>query len=430
MIDFLWGLAGALVAAVAVGVLLNLVLEVVAAPATLRPTTSDKVLGFVIGVTVMVALTSATMAITADPSAFVDQLSLGAGLAAVFGSPPFFALARGHRTTPAPRRGSDTRRPGRFVPPAAFSEAVRRRFSSPDIRARYVIAAYRRGLIPAQYLPGLAAELAPLLPFDAPAWNELAEHDGDGLDDVVDRAAREIGFAATPEEQWEEVVERLVHHAMSSSDPAVRSATAELLAPPVAPVADVLAEGDPRRYGRWERSTQLRAAIADALNARYEERLGEAVRRRFADPTVRARYLVAAYRHRLIPAAAVPGAAAEIFVDLPGADEAWTELAMAANDAWRSDLDPIMDRAAAEIDYEADARSEAIAIVEMAAYRAVVADDVMGQAEPLWDEGYDSYVPAAFDDFLDVHVIYGFDVPEQLARIRSDLATHLNDRYG
>ena len=59
MIDFLWGLAGCLVAAVVVGILGNLLLETMTDPATLAPSTSDKVLGFVIGVAAMVALSSA-----------------------------------------------------------------------------------------------------------------------------------------------------------------------------------------------------------------------------------------------------------------------------------------------------------------------------------------------------------------------------------
>lgn len=224
-------------------------------------------------------------------------------------------------------------------------------------------------------------------------------------------------------------VERLVYMAMCGSDPATRRATVELLAPPVGPPVEVLAEGDPRNYHRRDRAVELRAAIADSYNARYEAPLGKAARRHFDDPTVRARHLLAAYRHELIRAGEVSGAAAAFFVDLLGAGAAWTELAMASIDAWRSDLDPIVDRAAAEIGSVAEEHSDSIAIVEMAAYRAVIDDDVMGQGEPLWDKGYESHVPAAFREFLDVHAIYGYNVPEQLACIRSDLATYLTERY-
>lgn len=436
MIDFLWGLAGSMVGMIVTSVILACVLAAVPGSDTAAPTRGDKVIGFILGVVAIVVFTGVVRSMVGDPSEFVDKLGFGAGLAIVFGVETLIARIRGHEaapsgSTPLVTRAGRGERPGWFVVPAVFSEAVHRRMSAPEARARYVVAAYRRGLLPARYVPGLAAELAPLLPFyGAPAWRALAEHDGDGLDDeLVDRAARAIDYIVTPEQEWADAVERLVYMAMSGSDPAARRATAELLTPPLGPLVAALGEADPRRYDRWERAVELRATIADAYNARYEAPVAEAVRRRFEDPTVRARHLIAGYRHELIRAGDMPSAAAEFFVDLPGAGEAWTELAMAPNDVWRSDLDPIVDRAAAEIGYDADESDESVAIVEMAAYRAVVDDDVKGQGGPLWEKGLDDRVPAVFREFLDVHAIYGFDVPEQLACIRSDLATYLNDRY-
>ena len=60
----------AAVAAVVVGVLLNRVLASVTDSATLAPSTSDKVIGFVIGLGTMMALTSLTQALVSDPSPF------------------------------------------------------------------------------------------------------------------------------------------------------------------------------------------------------------------------------------------------------------------------------------------------------------------------------------------------------------------------
>ncbi|NMD54042.1 MULTISPECIES: hypothetical protein [Tsukamurella] len=436
MIDFLWGLAGGVVAVIAVSLIVACVLPAVPGIEAATPTRGDKVIGFIVGVVAVIVFSGVVRGLVDDPSEFVDNLGLGAGIAVMISADTLIARIRGHGSAPSgstPLGMSSVRegRPDRFVVPAVFSHAVQRRLSSPEARARYVVAAYRRGLIPGRFVPGLAAELAPLLPFPgAPAWNDLGEHVGDGLDGAVDRAARAIDYIVTPEQEWADAVERLVYTAMSGSDPAVRRATAELLVPPLEPVAEVAGEADRRRYDRWQRAEELRARIADAYNARYEAPLDDAVHRRFGDPTVCARHLIAAYRHELIRSDDVPRAAAAFFADLPGSGEAWTELAMAPNDAWRSDLDPIVDRAAVEIGYDADEAEESVAIVEMAAYRAVVDDDVMGQGEPLWDKGYRAQVPGAYGEFLDVHGTFGFDVSEQLARIRSDLATRLNDRYG
>ncbi|WP_147276527.1 hypothetical protein [Tsukamurella tyrosinosolvens] len=289
MIDFLWGLAGCLVAAGVVGILVNLLLETLTEPATLAPSTTDKVLGFVIGVVTMVALSSAMRALVADPSPFVDQLSLGAGISVVFGAPQFLALGRGHRRdrpSPPPRV---SRRPRPRVPAATFAQAVHGHFAAPESRARYVIAAYRRGLIPGEYVPDLAADLAPLLPDGAAAWAELAAHDGGtGLGVTVDWAAQEIGYAPSSEEEWTDAVERLVYAAMCSTDPMVRRATVELLAPTGASPAPEWHES----YVR-SRVDVLRASIETVFAVRYDRLLTPGVEIRFRDPTVRAHDLIA-----------------------------------------------------------------------------------------------------------------------------------------
>lgn len=208
MIDFLWGLAGATVGMLVTSLILMLVLAVVPGPSDVAPTWSDRVVGVIAGTVAAVMLSGLVRSLVPDPSKFVDNLGLGAGIAAIFGAEVLMARARGHVETArtassALVTGPDgARAPGQYVPPARFSSAVHRRFAAPEARARYVIAAYRRGLLPAQYVPGLAAELAPLLPFPgAPAWRELAEYDGDGLDGVVDRAARAIDYVPTPDQE-------------------------------------------------------------------------------------------------------------------------------------------------------------------------------------------------------------------------------------
>lgn len=393
-----------------------------------RTTWRDWILGIVVTLVWMVLVTSASDAVWPDLPPFVDAVISGVGVAPVAFVPEIIAAMR-RRRRPAPvsvTRSPTSLRAAR-VPVARFSETVHAHFANPTIRARYVIAAYRRGMIPAEYVPGLAASLAPLL--SDGAWADLAAVSGDGLDAAVARAAHSIGYAPTPDEELAEAVERLIYTALCSTDPGLRLATVEFLAPPAQPVRTLLAKDDPRLYCLAEQASGLRAEIADVFNTRYAPPLPEGVGQRFEDPMVRARHLIAAYRHDLIRSGAVPSATAAFFVDLPGAGEAWTELAMASNDACRAGIDPIMERAAAEIDYDAEERDEAIAIVEMAAYRAIVDDDVLGQGNSLWDKGYETMVPEVFREFLAVYGIYGFDVPEQTARIRADLAVYLNDRY-
>ncbi|CAM3889690.1 hypothetical protein ACXYTP_05410 [Tsukamurella ocularis] len=434
MIDFLWGLAGCLVAAVVVGVLLNRVLASVTDSATLAPSTSDKVIGFVIGLGTMMALTSLTQALVSDPSPFVDQLSLGAGLSVVFGAPEFLALGRGHRDDRPSIPAQDSPRPPQRVPAATFPPAVHSRFADPVVRARYVIAAYRRGLIPPEDVPGLAADLAPLLPDGAPAWAELAAHEGGaGLDGTVDRAAREIGYARSPEEERADVVERLVYAAMCSTDPMVRLATVALLAPPVTTRDPELLESDVR----W-RMESRRAAIEADFAVRYDGLLTPGVERRFRDPTVRAHELIAGYRRGVIFSADVPQLAADIVADLPAAGEAWTELAMASATEPRAELLPILDRAAREIGYHRDDEQAEADLLESAAYRAIVTGEVMAESRRLHRLDDHDYVidydhrfeqAPELEALRDAQYICGDYYFEQIASVRADLARYLAARY-
>lgn len=436
MIDFLWGLAGCLVAAGVVGILVNLLLETLTEPATLAPSTSDKVLGFVIGVVTMVALSSAMRALVADPSPFIDQLSLGAGISVVFGAPQFLALGRGHRRDRPSPPLRVSRRPRPRVPAATFAQAVHGHFAAPESRARYVIAAYRRGLIPGEYVPDLAADLAPLLPDGAAAWAELAAHDGGtGLGVTVDRAAQEIGYAPSSEEEWTDAVERLVYAAMCSTDPTVRRATVELLAPTGASPAPEWHES----YVR-SRVDVLRASIETVFAVRYDRLLTPGVEIRFRDPTVRAHDLIAGYRRGIIFSADVPQAAAEVVADLPGAGLAWTELAMASGTEPRSELLPILDRAAQEIGYDRNDEEAEADLLESAAYRAIVTGAVMAESERLHrldriEHDMDYAFERRFDHapeleaLRDVRYICGDNYFEQIASVRTDLAAYLAARY-
>lgn len=434
MIDFLWGGAGAAVGTIIVGAVLGAVVAACAGPAksTPAPTTSDKVIGFIAGIVTAVVLMQ-VLASLVPGSSFVEKLGLGAGLAVMFGSELLIALVRGHVSTVEPATRTEDARRERLIEPVAFAPEVHRHFAEPDSRARYVLAAYRQGLIPAEDVPCLAGELAPLLPGDVPAWHELASGVGAGVDGAVDRAAREIGYAPTPEEARADVLERLVYRAMTSTDPMVRLATVHLLAPPVAAYAPELPEWDVRR---WIESRRL--AVVGALAARYDDLLTPGVRQHFEDPTVRARELIAGYRRGVIHSPEVPQFAAEIVADLPGAGEAWTELAMASGAEPRSDLRPVLERAAEEIGYHRTDEEAEEDLLEAAAYRAIATGRVMDESE--WLQRLDRYdyeyefdhgfaQAPALEALRDARYICGDGYYEQIAAVRADVADYLTARY-
>lgn len=423
MIEFLWGLAGAVVAVVVVGFVLNRVLAAMVAPSTIEPSLSDKAIGFVVGVAVIVALTWVTRGFVADAGPFVDQLSLGAGLAVVLDGPPLVAFARGHGRAPGTSPQPEPQEPQ--VTAVPFSEAVHQHFAEPIVRARYVVAAYRRGLIPPGAVPGLAADLAPMLSA-VPAWTDLAEVRGDdGLADAVDRAALAIGYAPTEDQARADVVERLLYVALCSGEPRVRVETAELLGLPIA--TDVESSSWPE-WLRGERASELRVRFGDAFALRYGPTVGDGVHRRFASPAARARELIAEYRGEVITSDRLPYAAAEIVADLPEAGEAWAELAMAPPGSVRSDLLPVLDRAADEIDYTRTDSEIEVDLLEAAAYRAVTEGSVVRESNFLRRfEFWDEHAPELESLRNAWHMLDGAE--EQLAGVRGRLIEYLAARY-
>ncbi|KXO95911.1 hypothetical protein [Tsukamurella pseudospumae] len=346
---------------------------------------------------------------------FVDAAVSGVGVAPIVFVPDIVAALR-RRRHPGPVRVLPERLAAvrRSIAPVAFVPDVHRHFAEPEARARYVVAAYRRGVIPAESVPGLAADLAHLLPDGVPAWAELAAHDGGtGLGGVVDRAAHELGYAPSPEQERADAVERLVYAALSSTDPMVRLATVELLAP-----GEGL--GLPRVSNPPATMSVTRATIEGYFDGAHGVALDEGVDRHFADPTVRARRMIAAYRRHEIPSRDVGTTAAELVADLPGAGPAWTELAMAGPTAWRSDLDGLVDRAAAEIGHT-DADEPEI-LIEYDLYCGLVDGDVLDRSRLIWIR--DERSPFAVPFILAGHL---GDIG--IATFFTDGAEHLNGKY-
>lgn len=427
MSEILWSFAGGAAGCVVVVVLMSLLLSAFSDPESAAPTRGDDWIGFAIGLATALGLTALTIVLVPEASPFVENLGLGVGIGVMVGAPQFLALARGHRRAPEPEPApaASPRRPGEFVVPVTFSAGVRRHFAAPEVRARYVIAAHRRGLIPSESVPGLAAELAPLVP-DGAAWRELAGwRGGDGLDGAVDRAAAAIGYEPTEESDRAEVVERLVYWAMCSSDPGVRAAVVTLLAPQMVPGSRTLPDWEVR-----DRIDRRRSAVIDGLEVRYDEGVGPAVHRHFADPTVRARELIAAYRREALQSSFVPGLAAEIVADLPGAGEAWTELAMASSSAVRADLLPVLERAAVEIGYERTGEQAERDLLESAAYQLVLDGRTLDQSRRLERVDFEFGHDGALEAMRDARYLAGDDYFGQLRSVRSDVAAYLEGRYG
>lgn len=155
----------------------------------------------------------------------------------------------------------------------------------------------------------------------------------------------------------------------------------------------------------------------------------------FTGPTVRARDLIASYRLRAVQSGDVPQRAAELIADLPGAGAAWTELAMAPATSPRSDLEPVLDRAAAEIGYDRTPDEAEFDLYEAAAYRAVVDSRVSEEAQRLWALDFDdeAFLSAELDPALvalhDAHGAAGDDYDDQIERTREHLVDYLNARY-
>lgn len=402
---------------------------------------TDWVLGILATVLWGIAVTTFCDAWWPAAPAFVDAAVSGIGVAPVVFMPDIVAALR-HRRRPesaVPSTASvfESRRPPRAIEPVNFSPPVHRHFAEPSVRARYVIAAHRHGLIPAECVRGLAADLAPLLPDGAPAWAALAATDDTArMDGAVDAAAEEIGYVPSPEEERADAVERLVYIALCSTDPTVRLATVELLAPPVQAREPEMPEWDVR-----SRIESRRAAVVGALEVRYDDVLTPGVQRHFTDPTVQAGELIAGYRRGVVLSADLPQLAAEVVADLPGAGEAWTELAMASGTEPRSELLPILDRAADEIAYSRTDEQAEADLIEGAAYRVIVEGRVMDESTRLnhlerydlhfddYDFDYGFHHAPALEALRDARYICGDGYYEQIASVRADLATYLTSRY-
>lgn len=378
----------------------------------------DRAVGLLIGVVWIVLITLVRDRFWPDRSRFLDGLFVGFGFGPLAFAADIGAVVR-HRRAKATEGSApaapEPRPEHRFVVPVAFSEVVQYHFADPIVRARYVIAAYRRGLIAPEYVPGLAADLAPLLPDGA--WAELAGwRDAEGMDAVVDRAAGEIGYELTDQEERDEVTERLIYAALCSTDPEVLRGTAEQLGL----LVDRPLTFDDIRF-RSARVSSVRASLEGYFDAAHGTRLDVGVHRHFAQPAVRARHLIAAYRRDRIGSAEVPHIAAEVLADLPGAGPAWTELAMASPTAWRSDLAPIVDRAATEIGY--DRADEEAILVEHDLYRGLVDGDVVERSWRIW--GVDESSPFAVP-----WILAGHEGDVGIGQFFADGAALLNAKYG
>lgn len=387
-------------------------------------TWSDRVVGGMAVLAMLILVTLIANHVWPHRPSFVRGALSGIVVGAVAFLPDVVAaLRQRRRTTPRlPARPVVTGLPA--VVPAEFADAVHRHFAEPMVRARYVIAAYRRGLIAPGFVPGLAADLAPLLP-DGAAWSGLAGwQGGEGLDDAVDRAAAEIGYVPSGEEGRGEVVERLVYWALCSDDPRLRRDVLELLGETVEPRTTFEDIGF-----RAARVSGLREMLQSRFDSAYAIRLSEGVHRRFTGPIGRAVDLISGYRTGVISSADVPRLAALVIADLPGAGQAWAELAMASADEPRSELLPILDRAAEEIGYERTPQEVEVDALEGAAYRAVVNGSEVEESRRLNRIEFD------FDHARELEELrYAWYLPvaddTRLARVRGDLAAYLARRYG
>ena len=246
---------------------------------------------------------------------------------------------------------------------------------------------------------------------------------GEGLVDAVDRAAGEIGYAPSDEEECAEVVERLVYWALCSDDPRVRREVLEVLGETVEPRTTFEDIGF-----RAARVSGLRELLQSRFDSAYVIRLSDDVHRRFTGPTGRAVDLISGYRTGVIPSADVPRLAALVIADLPGAGQAWAELAMASADEPRSELLPILDRAAEEIGYARTPQEVEVDALEGAAYRAVVNGSEVEESRRLHRIEFD------FDHARELEELrHAWYLPvaddTRLARVRGELAAYLARRY-
>lgn len=314
------------------------------------------------------------------------------------------------------------------VPVAGFGADVEAHFADPVVRGRYLIAAYRRGLIPGADLPRAVAGLGDL----GPGWAHLASADAASVGEAIERAAADIGYDRTPQQADADVAEQLIHYALRTGD--VRRHREALSA--LDPTAELhpIVRDEPEWLAR-DRRDKLRENLIDELDARYGPQLSDSVHTHFADPTVRAHDLIVSYRVHVTPSRAVPQRAAELIADLPGAGEAWTELAMAAPTSARSELEPILDRAADEIGYRRTPAEAERDLYEAAAYRAVVETGVREEARLLWELSMrdDVFLEGDIDPALrglhDAHAAAGDDYDTQIRDTRHTQIDYLNDRY-
>jgi hypothetical protein len=176
--------------------------------------------------------------------------------------------------------------------------------------------------------------------------------------------------------------------------------------------------------------------------ARDDGPLTPGVTRRFQDPTVRAGELIAGYRRGMIFSADVPQLAAEVVADLPAAGPAWAELAMASGTEPRSELLPILERAAEEIAYDRSDEQAEADLLESAAYRVVIGGEVMDESRRLqrlddctdgyyFDYGFEHRFDQApeLEALRDARYICGDDSDDQIASVRTDLVRYLTSRY-
>ena len=168
--------------------------------------------------------------------------------------------------------------------------------------------------------------------------------------------------------------------------------------------------------------------LQSRFDSAYGVRLGEGVHRRFAGPTASAVDLIAGYRIGAIPSADVPRLAARIIADLPGAGQAWAELAMASDAEPRSELIPILDRAAEELGYVRSPREVELDVLEGAAYRAVVDGTEVEESTWLQRIDFDFDHARALEELRVAWCLPGAD-DARLARVRAELAAYLAGQY-
>ncbi|MDP0397196.1 hypothetical protein [Tsukamurella strandjordii] len=393
----------------------------------------DYVIGYPAGVALMLLFTRWYNSQFPDPPVFIEGIGFGIGIGFVLNGPDVIGAFRRR-----PRRDETAEMSAPAltsvqirrldVPVARFGADVEEHFADPVVRGRYVIAAYRRGLLSDAELPPAVAGLGDL----GPAWVELATPAVTSAGGTVERAAADIGYDRSADEADADVTTQLIHYALRTGD-ARRYREALIALAPSVELATVVK--DEPEWMRSHRRDGLRESIIDDLDARFGPQLTDTVHAHFADPTTRAHDLIVSYRLQAMPSADVPQRAAEVIADLPGAGEAWTELAMASSTSPRSELEPILDRAAEEIGYHRDPLAAECDLYEAAAYRAVVDCRVREESQRLWALTWndDVYLEGGHDPALeglrDAHAAAGDDYHDQIRDTRHHLIDYLNAHY-